>query len=113
MKVVSLSYEFYQKTYGGDKIPQTVFEQYAYRAGVLLDSMIRTKDKEPDAEKVERLMCELCDRLYDEDRRQGVSRESLDGYDVTYDHGYDSCEIRQVVRRCLGDDGVLFRGRRL
>ncbi len=111
--MVSLSYEFYQKTYGGDEIPQAVFEKYAYRAGILLDSMVRTKEKVPDEEKTMRLLCEICDRLYDEDRRSGVSRESLDGYDVTYERDYESCEIRQVVRQYLGSDGVLFRGRRL
>ncbi len=113
MRVVRLDYEFYQKTYGGDKIPQTVFEQYEYRAGVLLDSMIRTKESVLDEEKTKRLLCEIGDRLYDEDRRSGVSRESLDGYDVTYERDYESCEIRQIVRQYLGGDGVLFRGRRL
>ncbi|MBR7164510.1 MAG: hypothetical protein IKD21_06030 [Clostridia bacterium] len=111
--MMRLNYEFYTQNYGGNKVPQAVFEQYVYRAGILLDSMIRTKETALDAEKTQRLMCELCDRLYDEDRRSGISRESLDGYDVTYDSDYESCEIRQIVRQYLGSDGVLFRGRRL
>lgn len=113
MKLVCLDYDFYQKTYGSEKIPQAVFEKYAYRAGVLLDSMVRVKDEAIEEEKTKRLLCEICDRLYDDDRRSGVSRESLDGYDVTYARDYESCEIRQVVRQYLGSDGVLFRGRRV
>ena len=111
--MVRPDYEFYQKTYGGEKIPQTVFEQYAYRAGILLDSMVRAKEGLTDTHKTMWLLCEICDRLYDDDRRLGLSRESLDGYDVTYERDYESCEIRQIVRQYLGSDGVLFRGRRL
>ena len=111
--MMHLSYEFYTQNYDGNKVPLAVFEQYVYRAGILLDSMIRTKETALDAEKTQRFMCELCDRLYDEDRRSGISRESLDGYDVTYDSDYESCEIRQIVRQYLGSDGVLFRGRRV
>ena len=109
--MVSLSYEFYGKKYGGTKIAEAVFSQYSYRAGVLLDSMVRTGTQLSDPEKVQWLLCEICDRLYDEDRRSGVSRESLDGYDVTYESGYTDCEIRQIVKQYLGNDGVLFRGR--
>lgn len=111
--MVQLTYGFYSEVYGGSKVPQTVFEQYAYRAGILLGSMVRTRETTLEADKVQRLLCELCDRLYDEDRRQGISRESLDGYDVTYDKDYENCEIRQIIRQYLGNDGVLFRGRRL
>lgn len=111
--MVQLTYDFYNEVYGGSKVPQVVFEQYAYRAGILLSSMVRTQGTALETEKLQRLMCELCDRMYDEDRRQGISRESLDGYDVTYDKDYENCEIRQIIRQYLGGDGVLFRGRRL
>ena len=110
--MVQVSYDFYSQTYGGTEVPQAVFEKYAYRAGVLLGSMMRSKASAPDSDKLSRLICEICDRLYLDDRRMGVSRESVDGYDVTYDDG-KSCEIRQIIRQYLGDDGVLFRGRRL
>ncbi len=111
--MVSVTYEFYHENYGGTKVPETVFEQYAYRSGILIDSMVRAGENLSDTEKVMRLLCELCDRLYDEDRRRGVSRESLDGYDVTYENSYENCEIRQIIRQYLGGDGVLFRGRKL
>ena len=111
--MVQVDYEFYSKTYAGIKVPQEVFEQYAYRAGVLVDSMIRTGETVSDIEKLKRLLCDLCDRIYDEDRRSGISRESLDGYDVSYSDTYEGCEIRQIIRQYLGGDGVLFRGRRV
>ncbi|MBQ2696581.1 MAG: hypothetical protein IJF61_04685 [Clostridia bacterium] len=111
--MVVVEYEFYNETYGGVKVPQEVFEQYAYRAGVLVDSMIRTGESVSDEDKLKRLLCDLCDRIYDEDRRSGISRECLDGYDVSYADDYESCEMRQIIRQYLGGDGVLFRGRRL
>ncbi len=110
--MVQVDYDFYSQIYGGTEVPQAVFEKYTYRAGVLLDSMMRVEENMPDSGKLSRLLCEICDRLYLEDRRLGVSRESVDGYDVTYDGG-KNCEIRQIIRQYLGDDGVLFRGRRL
>ncbi len=112
--MVQVDYEFYSETYGGTDVPREVFDRFAYRAGVLLDSMIRVGKTDLDTDKMQRLLCEICDRLYHEDRRQGIVRESLDGYDVSYDTTVaESCEVLQLVRQYLGGDGVLFRGRRL
>ena len=88
---------------------------FARRAAVLLRSMILQPEdlKRTDDEKVRLLLCEICDRLYHEDGRRGISRESLDGYDVSYTDDAGACEIRQLVRQSLGADGVLYRGRRL
>ncbi len=110
--MVTVDYHFYSGTYGGDKVPETVFQQFAYRAGILLKHMIRTGEQMVNQEKIQWLICELCDRLYDEDRRSGIHHESLDGYDITYSEENMDGDILQIVRRYLGDDGVLYRGRR-
>lgn len=112
MNLYTVDYPFYREVYGGTEIPEAVFPPFVRRALVLLGNMIRSESEALDAEKVKLLLCEICDNLYREDGRRGISRESLDGYDVSYcDEA--STEIRQAVRRHLGDFGVLYRGRRL
>ncbi len=110
--MVQVSYEYYSGIYGGTEIPVTVFHQFAYRAGVLLQHMIRVGKKPESEEKVQWLLCEICDRLYAEDRKNGIQHESVDGYTITYDNQDADAEILHIVRQHLGDDGVLFRGRR-
>ena len=113
--MVLVDYDFYTCTYGGNLVPRSVFDGFARRAAVLLRSMILQPEdlKRTDDEKVRLLLCEICDRLYHEDGRRGISREILDGYDVSYTDDAGACEIRQLVRQSLGADGVLYRGRRL
>lgn len=113
--MVLVDYDFYTCNYGGSLVPRPVFEQFARRAGVLLRSMILQPDalKQADDEKVRMLLCEICDRLYNEDGRRGISRESLDGYDVSYVEDEGACDIRRLVRQSLGNEGILYRGRRL
>ncbi len=107
-----VDYTFYKEVYGGMELPEAVFPLFVRRASVLLGNMMRTEADEIAEETMKVLLCEICDSLYRQDRRQGISRESLDGYDVSYcDEA--SLEIRQLVRQHLGDSGILYRGRRL
>ncbi len=105
-------YTFYKDVYGGNELPEEVFSLFVRRASVLLGNMMRAEADKMEDDAMKLLLCEICDSLYRQDRRQGISRESLDGYDVSYcDEA--SLEIRQLVRRHLGDSGILYRGRRL
>ena len=110
--MLQVDYTFYRDVYGGSELPEEVFSLFVRRAGVLLGNMVRGDSAETEEQTLKLLLCEICDSLYRQDRHQGISRESLDGYDVSYcDEA--SVEIRQLVRRHLGDSGVLYRGRRL
>ncbi len=109
--MVLVSYEYYSGTYGGTEIPEAVFHQFAYRAGVLLQHMIRAGKTVNHDEKILWLLCEICDRLYQDDCRNSILHESADGYSVTYDEHEVDSEVLKIVRQHLGNDGVLFRGR--
>lgn len=113
--MILVDYDFYSCVYGGDLVPRAVFERFARRAATLLQGMILYSElvEKTEQEKVKLLLCEICDRLYREDSRCGISRESIDGYDVSYSDSEGICSIRQLVRHSLGSEGVLYRGRRL
>lgn len=113
--MVLADYDFYTCVYGGDLVPRGVFERFARRAATLLQSMMVHPEnvQQIDDEKMMLLLCEICDRLYREDGRYGISRESIDGYDVSYSGHEGVDDIRQLVKQSLGGDGVLYRGRRL
>ena len=108
--MTGVDYDFYSCNYGGMLIPREVFGLLVRRAEVLLANMVRVQTATREPEKLKFLLCEICDRLFREDQRAGVIRESLDGYDVTYAEDVKS-EIVQLVRRHLGDSGALYRGR--
>ena len=112
MHLFTVEYPFYSEVYGGKTIPEAIFGSYVRRAEGALNHMLRQKNKELSEESVGLLICELCDALYREDGRRGISRESIDGYDVSY-YDVTTSEVRQAVRRHLGDSGALYRGRRL
>ena len=109
--MVHVKYDFYSCQYGGKDIPREVFDGFARRAGILLENMLRVKPDTLDSEKIQQVLCEICDQLYREDRRNGIRQENLDGYSVTYDESGAESEILRLVRRHLGDSGVLYRGR--
>ncbi|MGN1060068.1 MAG: hypothetical protein ACI4QW_06520, partial [Clostridia bacterium] len=107
-----VDFDFYSCIYGGTTVPREVFGHFARRAGVLLDSMLRTEPEASDPDRIKTVLCEICDRLYREDCRFGISQESVDGYAVSYSDSAGS-EIVQLVRQELGGTGALYRGRRL
>lgn len=109
--MVCVNYDFYSCTYGGTAIPREVFDGFAQRAESLLGNMLRTNKEKCDPDKRKRVLCEICDELYRENNRKGLQRESLDGYDVTYDDCSAEGEILRLVRRHYGESGMLYRGR--
>ncbi len=109
--MVCVTYDYYSCNYGGSVIPREVFDGFARRASVLLESMLRKKPKDEEQETTKRVLCEICDRLYREDRHHGVKAESVDGYQVTYMDNVLDSEILRLVRRNFGDSGILYRGR--
>ena len=109
--MVCVSYDFYSYTYGGTVVPQEVFDSFAQRAEALLGNMLRTNKEQCDPHKRKWVLCEICDQLYLENGRKGLQRESLDGYDVTYDDSGAESEILRLVRRHFGESGMLYRGR--
>ena len=109
--MVCVTYDYYSCNYGGTLIPREVFDSFAKRAATLLETMIRTKKEKCDREKLLQVLCEICDNLYKENGRAGIRNESVDGYQVTYDSLAVDGEILRLVRRHLGDSGMLYRGR--
>ncbi|MBE7048682.1 MAG: hypothetical protein E7393_04860 [Ruminococcaceae bacterium] len=105
-----IDYDFYSCQYEGNTIPREVFGQFLRRGEILLANMVRYDTAPGNSDEIGFLLCEICDRLYQEDRHRDVSRESLDGYDVTYCNEVEH-DIAQLVRRHLGDSGMLYRGR--
>ena len=108
----TVDYDYYSCTYGGSEIPREVFDIFANRASVLLSSMLRHDKEQIQKSAAQHVLCEICDRLYRENGRDGISQESVDGYNVTYS-GSVGHEILQLVRQNFGESGVLYRGRRL
>ncbi|MBE7034811.1 MAG: hypothetical protein E7402_01630 [Ruminococcaceae bacterium] len=106
----TVDYGFYSDCYGGTEIPQEVFDRFSYRAGVLLDNMLCVQKGAEEEAKIQHVLCEICDRLYREDRHFGIERESMDGYDVTYRDEVAN-DIQKLVRQTLGTSGMLYRGR--
>lgn len=109
--MVYVNYDYYHCTYGGTTIPREVFDGFAQRAEALLSNMLRTNKGQCDPDKCKWVLCEICDQLYQENGHKGLQRESLDGYDVTYEDGGAEDEILRLVRRHFGDSGMLYRGR--
>ncbi|MBE7022718.1 MAG: hypothetical protein E7414_05850 [Ruminococcaceae bacterium] len=110
--MTEIDYNYYSEIYMGTVIPEADFAFVKNRAEMILQHAIRgasLSELEPD--KVNRAVCEVSDYLYESHGREGFLRESLDGYDVTYDKNRSGRELINIIRRYFGDDGVLYRGR--
>lgn len=108
-----VDFKYYSETYMGHVIPAMDFSRMMQQAEQVFTQIVRgAKPEELDREKVSTVLCELGERLYVHDGQSGVKRESLDGYNVTYDTSRFGGELVNIIRRSFGDEGVLYRGRR-
>ena len=111
--MMELTYSYYQEVFLGTKIPETEFIQLKSHSEEILRHFVRNQSFESlDEEKVKQTLCRICECLYETKGQGAFLRESLDGYDVTYDKQGMSKRITQIIRRNFGDEGVLYRGRR-
>lgn len=113
------SYEFYQRDFFGEMIPEESFFKYEYKARTELDNFTfgRLKKLESHNEEIQACVCEMSEYLYTEDQRpkdNGISSESTDGYSVTYQkaksQGNISRDLYQIATKHLAFSGYLYRG---
>ncbi len=111
--MMELTYRYYQEVFLGTKIPETEFLQLKSQSEDILRHFVRSKSLDSlDEEKVNQTLCRISECLYETKGQEAFLRESLDGYDVTYDKQGVSKKIADIIRRSFGDEGVLYRGRR-
>lgn len=91
-------YAFYTDTYGGDTVPQTLWNRIAVRADAYVDRMTFARLHAPSTvipDSVRMAACAVADEIYaqtqaDAQHTSGVASENTDGYQVNFESAMDT-----------------------
>lgn len=125
--MIYADYSYYTDEYGGNTISENDFRTFAVKASERINAVTfgRLEEGIPEAyaENIKRCCCELAENIHKYGNMQGaengtVSSEKIGSYSVDYQSTAeqisavsaldDVCD--DVVRRCLGRTGLLYRG---
>lgn len=109
-----VDYTFYSGTYGG-KVSIEEFTKLEIQASTIVDYYTFNRIKEVDT-KIKFAVCELIDYLKQLEDNGGkeISSESVGDHSVSYvteDTTTVSKKQRDIVKRYLGNTGLMYRGR--
>ena len=113
---MKVEYSFYTDTYGGDEISEDDWQRIAQKAEQRLDSYTFGRCSgdwkgESWCNRAKCAVCEMSEILYADEKRNGKTSESTDGYSVSYDTEKSlSDTLYDVARVYLGDTGLLYAG---
>lgn len=108
-----VDFTFYTDIYRGEKIGDgKLFSRLSDKAESAVRQYIGNRPvPQSGFEDFGKCVCELSERFYDSEARDGVKSESTDGLSVTY--GGDCASVRavgEIIRRRLANTGLLYRG---
>lgn len=94
------------------KIPQEFVKMYLKRASAFLDHLFGvSKPKAPYDECLCDACCEIADCLYSLNEKEGITRETNDGYSVTFANNPPLYRaVYEIALKHLGFSGLLYRG---
>lgn len=113
---MKVDYSFYADTYGGSRISQDDWQRISQKAEQRLDSYTFGRCSgdwkgESWCNRAKCAVCEMSEILYADEKRNGKTSESTDGYSVSYDTGKSLADtLYDVARVYLGDTGLLYAG---
>ena len=114
MAEIKVNYEYYHSTFncGGESIiPPEAFPLWRKRAYEIVFSQISQPPSPYHTDAVSDSICAVAELLYKSSKRDGLKAESIDGYSVTYSESKTlSADINALIRKYLGNTGLLFRG---
>ena len=114
MAEIKLSYEYYHSIFNcGSEciIPPEMFSLMKKRATELVFSQITQSPHDTHMDAIRNAICDVAEHIHKENKRGGLKSESIDGYSVTYsDSKSFSASVNAIIRKHLGNTGLLFRG---
>lgn len=112
----TVSYPFYQNTYGGT-LAEDTFLRHRVHAAALITQYTggRADSDEAHEGAVSLALCALCDTLEQNAQGGGIASESNDGVSVSYVAGVskaktDDGRLYDTAVRFLSTTGLLYRG---
>lgn len=87
---MQVTYSFYVDSYGGDNVPEPIWENMEQKAESRLEQytfgrMPEEWDEAEWANMAKCAVCEMVEAMYVYDKRDGKTSENNDGYSVCYD----------------------------
>lgn len=116
-----VDYSFYVGQYFGNIIAESDFNGYSRLAETYVNqytfSRIHGVLTDEDKQNVYFCICEIADRLYDNDHlpsAKGITSENVDGHSVSFERRKTTSQlkplIQEIVYRYLGTSNLLYRG---
>lgn len=109
---MNVSHEYYKETYGGSLIPENCWKSLEIKMTVRLNQYTFNRMKEGEwLEEAKAALCEMCEYAYRDEKREGKTSETNDGYSVTYDtvRSLDAT-LYGIAETYLANTGLMYRG---
>lgn len=113
---MKVDYAFYEKSYGGKKIPEADWNRLSQKAEQRLNAFTFGRCEEdwtgePWCNSAKCAVCEMAELLFADEKRGGKASENNDGYSVSFDTSKSlNGLLYDVARTHLGNTGLLYAG---
>lgn len=107
---IYVDYEYYRNQYLGRRLTMEEFDTYVPRASALITQMTCGRAAHTDCDEVKYACCAVCEQMLVNDRRAGISSETVGKVSYTYSTKTSTQLCMDAAREYLMITGLLGTG---